>query len=177
MKGRDPPFEQTWIPFKQDCLKTCIPLIQGCIVSILVQIVLVVLEKRFLNFINVFQYFIISPWKSVGPTIWADLHSFTQGCILTSLVEIDPVAREKKIFIFYQLKRAGALYKNNLESLNSRIHCANVGGNWSSGSWEEDEHVKSLRQRKRQRWQQRQRRRTADKFWSEKLTWAFAQVS
>ena len=78
--------------------------------------------------------------------------------------------------IISELKRAGALYKNNLESLNSSIHCANVGGNWSSGSWEEDEHVKSLRQRKRQRWQQRQRQRrpgrTTDKFWSEKLTWA-----
>ena len=39
------------------------------------------------------------------------------------------------------------------------------GWNWSSGSWEEDENVKSLRQRRR--------RRTSDKFWSEKLIWDF----
>ena len=46
--------------------------------------------------------------------------------------------------------------------------CAKFGWNWPSGSGEEDENVKSLRQRQRQ-----QRRRTTDKFWSEKLTWAF----
>ena len=40
-------------------------------------------------------------------------------------------------------------------------------GFWPSGSGEEDENVKSLRQR------QRRQRRTTDKFWSEKLTWAF----
>ena len=45
--------------------------------------------------------------------------------------------------------------------------CAKFGWNWPSGSGEEDENVKSLQQR-----QQRQRR-TTDKFWSEKLTWAF----
>ena len=50
--------------------------------------------------------------------------------------------------------------------------CANFGWNWPSGSGEEGENMKSLRQRRRQR-QQRRRRRTTDKFWSEKLTWAF----
>ena len=48
--------------------------------------------------------------------------------------------------------------------------CAKFGWNWPSGSGEEDENVKSLQQRQRQ-WQRR--RRTTDKFWSEKLTWAF----
>ena len=48
--------------------------------------------------------------------------------------------------------------------------CAKFDWNWPSGSGEEDENVKSLRQRQRQR---QQRRRTTDKFWSEKLTWAF----
>ena len=41
---------------------------------------------------------------------------------------------------------------------------AKFGWNWPSGSGEEDENVKSLRQQ--------QRRRRTDKFWSEKLTWA-----
>ena len=51
---------------------------------------------------------------------------------------------------------------------------AKFGWNWPSGSREENENVKSLRQRRRRRiqWQQR-RRRTTDKLWSEKLTWAF----
>ena len=48
--------------------------------------------------------------------------------------------------------------------------CAKFGGNWPSGSGEEDENVKSLRQRQRRG---QRRRRTTDKFWSEKLTWAF----
>ena len=39
--------------------------------------------------------------------------------------------------------------------------CAKFGWNWPSSSGEEDENVKSL-------W-----RRTTDKFWSEKVTWAF----
>ena len=45
--------------------------------------------------------------------------------------------------------------------------CAKFGWNSPSGSGEEDENVKSLQQR------QQQRRQTTDKFWSEKLTWAF----
>ena len=48
--------------------------------------------------------------------------------------------------------------------------CAKFGLNWPSGSGEEDENVKSLWQRQ---WPQQQRRWTMDKFWSEKLTWAF----
>ena len=47
-----------------------------------------------------------------------------------------------------------------------RIFCAKFGWNWPCGSGEEDENVKSLRQRRRQR-------RTTEKFWSEKLTWVF----
>ena len=48
---------------------------------------------------------------------------------------------------------------------------AKFGWNWPSGSGEEDETVKSLSQG--QQWRRRQRRRTTDKFWSKKLTWAF----
>ena len=56
---------------------------------------------------------------------------------------------------------------SNLNSLHPRMLCAKFGWNWSSGSWEEDENVKSLRRR------QRPPRRTTDQIWSEKLTWAF----
>ena len=65
-------------------------------------------------------------------------------------------------------KRAGPCIGTNLNPLHPRMLCAKFGWNWPSGSGEEDENVKSLRQRQRQ-----QRRRTTDKFWSERLTWAF----
>ena len=67
-------------------------------------------------------------------------------------------------------KRAGPFLWTNLNPLYRRMLCAKFGWNWLSGSGEEDENVKSLRQRRRQR---RQRRRTTDKFWSEEPTWAF----
>ena len=41
--------------------------------------------------------------------------------------------------------------------------CAKFGWNWPNGSGKEEENVKSLQQR----------RRTTEKLWSEKLTWAF----
>ena len=49
--------------------------------------------------------------------------------------------------------------------------CAKFGWNWPEGSGDEDENVKSLRRRQHQ--QQPGQRRTTDKLWSEKLTWAF----
>ena len=65
-------------------------------------------------------------------------------------------------------KRAGPFIWRNLNPLHPKIYCDMFGWNWPSGSGEEDENVKNLQQR-----QQRRRRRTTDKFWSEKLTWAF----
>ena len=73
-------------------------------------------------------------------------------------------------------RRARPFIWTNLNPLHPRMLCAKFGWNWPSGSGEEDENVKSLRQqwqqqqRQRQQWRQR---RTTDKFWSEKLTWAF----
>ena len=58
--------------------------------------------------------------------------------------------------------------------------CAKFGWNWSSGSGEEDENVKSLqtdRQTDRQtdgRTDGQTDRQTPDDSWSEKLTWAFS---
>ena len=54
--------------------------------------------------------------------------------------------------------------------------CAKFGWNWPSGSGEEDVNVKRLRRQRQQQqrqWQQRRQWGTTDKFWSEKLTWAF----
>ena len=96
---------------------------------------------------------------------------------MPSLVEIGSVVLEEKIFKFHQCifaicviistwQRVGSFIWTNLNPLHPRMLCAKFGWNWPSGSGEEDENVKSLRQRRR-------RRRTTDKFWSEKLTWAF----
>ena len=67
-------------------------------------------------------------------------------------------------------KSGGALHLNKFESLHPRMLCAKFGWNSPIGSGEEDENVKSLRQQ--WQWQQNWRRRTMDKFWSVKLTWA-----
>ena len=75
-----------------------------------------------------------------------------------------------RYFVIISLwKRAGPFIWN-LNSLYPRMHCAKFAWNWPSGSGEEDENVKSLSQRQRPRRQ----RRTTDKLWSEKLTWAFS---
>ena len=66
-------------------------------------------------------------------------------------------------------KRAGPFIWTNLNPLHPRMLCAKFGWNWPCGSGEQDENVKSLQRQQRQR----RRRRTMDKFWSEKLTWAF----
>ena len=58
-------FEQAWIPFTQ-----------GCLVSRLVEIDSVVLEKKIFKFIQcIFPIcVIISPWKRAGPFIWTNLN-------------------------------------------------------------------------------------------------------
>ena len=66
--------------------------------------------------------------------------------------------------IISPLKMAGPFIWTNLNPLHPRMLCAKFGWNWHSGSWEEDENVKSL---------QTDRRRTDDR-WSEKLTWVFS---
>ena len=64
-KGWDPSFEQTRIPFTQ-----------RCIVSSLIEIGQVVLEKKiFINFVNVFCYFVIIFPLEKGET----LHSAMEG--------------------------------------------------------------------------------------------------
>ena len=64
------------------------------------------------------------------------------------------------------LKGAWSFIWTNLNPLHPRMICTKFDWIWPSGSGEEDENVKSLQRRQR-------RRQTTDKFWSEKLTWAF----
>ena len=76
------------------------------------------------------------------------------------------------------------IWKKTLNPHHPRMHFAKFGRNWHSGSGEEDFKIFSMyfryfsiisTWRKAGPFTQLQRRRrTTDKFWSEKLTWAFA---
>ena len=108
--------------------------------------------------------------------IWRNLNPYHPSMLVRRLIEIGSVVLEKRNFlissmyfryfvIFSPWKRAGFFIWINFNPLHPRMLCAKFGWNWPSGSGEEDDNVKSLRQRQ-------QRRQTTDKFWSEKLTWA-----
>ena len=104
---------------------------------------------------------------------------FLQSDFEWDIVDKLPVFKREKwdqespqlIFIF-PLGRTWPYIWTNLNPVQPGILCAKFGWNWPSGCGEEDENVKNLRQRQRRQLQQ-QRRRTVDKYWSEKLTWAF----
>ena len=90
-------------------------------------------------------YFLITEW-SLFVKSWVP---FTQGCFVPSLVEIGRMVLEKKIFYLLKYftsprKRAWPFIWTNLNPLYPRMLCAVFGWNWPSGSWEEDENVKSL---------------------------------
>ena len=78
------------------------------------------------------------------------------------------IKRRKKYIVNFM--RMYWFFMNFLNPLHPRMLYAKFGWNWPSGSGEEAEIVKSLRQQWRQ--QQRRQRWTTDKFRSEKLTWA-----
>ena len=71
-----------------------------CICSVWLKLAQWFWRRRFLNFFNLFRYFvIISQWKGAGPLhleqTWIP---YTQGCIVSSMVKIGPVVLEKKSF-------------------------------------------------------------------------------
>ena len=120
-----------------------------------------------------FRYFIvISQWKKVGLFIRTNLNPFHPrmlcakfGCNWLSGSWGDFYISSMYFLYFVIIspwERAGPFIWTNLNRLNPRMLCAKFGWNWFSGSGEEDENVKSLRQ-----WW------ITDKFWSEKHTWAF----
>ena len=146
----------------------------------LVEIGQVVLENIF--FVNVFSLFRnYLPLEKGGSFIWANLNSLLPRMLCTKFdwnwlsgSGGEDFKISSMYFCYFVIispwKRAGPFICTNvnLNHLHPRMHCAKFGWNWLSGSGEEDENVKSLRQ------QQRQRRRTTNKFWSERLTWAKA---
>ena len=88
-EGRGPSFEQTKIPFTQECL-----------VPSLVKVGPMVLEKHiFKSFQRVFTISQLSPlWERRGSSFEQTWIPFTQGCSVSSFVEIGQVVLEKKIF-------------------------------------------------------------------------------
>ena len=142
----------------------------------LVEIGPVVLEKKIFKFVSVFSLFCnYLPWTRVRPFIWTKLNRLlpTMHCAKFGWNWPSGSGEDFLNFInvfllfcnYLPLEKGRALHLNKLDSLQPRILCAKFGWNWPSGSIEE-ENVKSLRQCQHQ-W------RTTDKFWSEKLIWAF----
>ena len=148
--------EPTWIPFTE-----------GCIVSSLVEIGPVALQRKIFFKISLYFYIyifilykfslylsyfvIISPWKKVRPFIWINLNPFSKGCFVPSLDEIDPVFWRRRflkvvsLFLlipnYLPLEKGMTLRASFEHPLNPRILCAKFGWNWENGSWE-DENVK-----------------------------------
>ena len=120
---------------------------------------------------------IVSPWKRAGSFIWTNLNPLYPRMIYAEFGWIMPSGSGEEGFlsmyfgnfvIISPWKKAWPFIWTNLNPLHQRMLCAKIGLNLSSGSGEEDKNVKSLRQQRRRR----QQRRTMDKFWSEKLSWA-----
>ena len=133
-------------------------------------------KEDLLNFVNLFRYFvIISSWERTGSFIWTNLNPLQpmMHCAKFGWNWLSGSREEDFYLLMYfcsPWKRIGPFIWTNSNLLHPRMHCSLFLWNWPSGSGEEDDNVKSLRQQQR-------RRRTTDTFWSEKLTWAFPQVS
>ena len=109
--------------------------------------------RRFLNFVNVFCYFvIISLWKRVGPVIWQTWIFITQGFFVPISVEIGSVVLENKISKFCQciftfsylssLEKGKALHLNKPDSPSPKS--AKFCWNPLCGFWEEDFSISSM---------------------------------
>ena len=145
-------FENTWISFTQ-----------RYIVPKLDEIGPVVLEKKILNFVNIFLLFRnYLPLENGGPFIWINLNPLHLrmlcakfGWNWSSGSGEEDFKFSSMYFCYFLIippwKRAGPFIKTKLNPLHPRMLCAKFGWNWSSGSGEKDENVKSLHQR---RWQQ-----------------------
>ena len=137
-------------------------------------------EEDFFNFVNVFSLFrYYLPLEKGGALHLNKLESPLPKDVLCQVwLKLAQWFWRRRLFIssmyfhylcnYLPLEKAGPFIWTNLNPLHPRMLCAKFGWNWPSGSGEEDENVKSLRQLRRQK-----RRRTTDKFWTEKLTWAF----
>ena len=114
-----------------------------------------------MNFVNESHYFaIISTWKRADPSIWINFNPFQPMMHCAKFGWNWPSASGEEDFyissmyfryfaIISSWKRAGPFIWTNLNPLYPRMLCAKFGWNWTIGSGEEDENVKSLRQQRR----------------------------
>ena len=87
-KGDGPSFEQTWI----------YPLPKNALCQVWLKLTQWFLRRRFLNFVNVFHYFIISsisPLKRVWPFIWTNFKSLHPRMLCAKLSWNWSASREK----------------------------------------------------------------------------------
>ena len=145
-KEHGPSFEQKWIPITQ-----------GCFVPIkFVKIGPVVLRRRFLKIVNVFSpysYYLplekglaLHLKKSESASLKDALNQvrlkFALWFLRKKLLKFVNVI---SLFLYYiPLDKGVALFWNKLESPIPKDALYQVCWNWPSGSWEEDENVKSL---------------------------------
>ena len=149
------------------------PLHPRLFVPSLFEFSLVVLAKNFFLILSIYfrYFFIISPWKRVGPFIWTNLNPLHPRCIAPSLVEIGSVVLEKINFTFCQFifaisllsslgKRLGPSFEQIWIPITPRCFVPSMVGSW------EDKNVKSLQTDGL----------TTDNRWSEKLTFKSFQL-
>ena len=128
--------------------------------------------RRFLNFVHVFSLFrYYHPLEKDMAFYFNKFESTTQGWFVFSLVEIGLVVLVHVFSLFgnyLPLEKDVAFILTNLNPNHPRMLCSKCDWNWPSGSWEEDENVKSLQT------DGQTEGRTTDNRRSEKLTWAFS---
>ena len=137
-------------------------------------------EEDFLISSMYFCYIIIiSPWKRAGPFVWTfeqNLNPLHPRMLWAKFGWNWPCRSGEEDFLISSIyfryfiiispwKRAGPFNLSILNPLYRRMLCAKFGWNWSSGSGEVE--------KMKMWWQQRRQWWTTDKFWLEKLTWAF----
>ena len=139
-------FEQNWISITQ-----------GCFVSNLVEIGQVVLEN-IIKALSMHYHFslIISPWKRVGPFIWADLNRLSPKDALCQVwLKLAQCLWSKRFFFISSMyfrffviiapwKRAGPFISTNFNPLHPRMHSAKFGWNRPNGSGVEDFLISSM---------------------------------
>ena len=118
--------------------------------------------RRFFKIVNLFSLFRSYLLLEIGGALHLNKLEFpSSGCgkrIFFKFVNVF-----SQFHYYLPLEKSEPFILINLNPLYTRMLCVKFGWNWPSSSGEGNENVKSLGQQ----------RQTTDKFWSEKLSWAF----
>ena len=120
------------------------------------------------------NFFAISPWKRKWPFIWTNLNPHYLRMLCQVCLKLAQSSGEEDfkisliylgISLFRLLKKGRVLYVNKLESLLLKDALCLFGRIWSSGSWEDDENVKSVpADRRTESWTDATDNRRSEKF-------------